>query len=267
LLVSQKQRAKRALDVLNFVLADVRYGLGPYGVVYLVAAHGWSEVDIAFAYIFGSIAGLVTQTPVGAMVDAVRAKRALAASALAVVAFSCFAIPFAPTIAPVAAAGVAGALANSTLGMTIAAISLGVVGPEDFPRRAARNEAFFHAGSAVINVAVLALTPIFGIAVVFWLLAGAAVASIVAICAVPAEAINHDAARGLVPQNKERARSSLLRTLMESKPLMAFAGCGALFHMANASMLGLVVQRYSSGQGRGCRRRALGRLITASDRR
>ncbi|MGK7870790.1 MFS transporter [Falsiroseomonas sp. E2-1-a20] len=241
--VPQKQRAERTLDVLNFVLADVRYGLGPYGVVYLVAAHGWSEVDIAFAYIFGSIAGLITQTPIGAMVDAVRAKRALAGSALALVAISCFVVPFAPTIAPVAAAGVAGALANSTLGMTIAAISLGVVGPEQFARRAARNEAFFHAGSAAINVAVLALTPIFGISVVFGLLAGAAVASIVAVCALPAEAIDHDAARGMVVQNKERVRSSLLRTLMANKPLMAFAGCGALFHMANASMLGLVVQR------------------------
>jgi hypothetical protein len=201
-------------------------------------------VDIAFAYIFGSIAGLLTQTPIGAMVDAVRAKRALAATALAVVAVTCFAVPLAPTIAPVAAAGVAGALANSTLGMTIAAISLGVVGPEHFPRRAARNEAFFHAGSAAINVAVLALTPTFGIAVVFWLLAGAAVASIVAVCALPAGAIDHDAARGIVPQDKGRAHpSSLLWTLMGSKPLMAFAGCGAPFHMANASMLGLVVQR------------------------
>jgi hypothetical protein len=139
---------------------------------------------------------------------------------------------------------VAGALANSTLGTVVAAISLGVVGPEGFARRAARNEAFFHGGSASVNLAVIALAPVFGIAVVFWLLAGAALLSTVAVLAVPARAIDHDIARGLSPDGTRRARSQTLRSaLLESPGLLAFALCGALFHMANASMLALVMQR------------------------
>jgi MFS family permease len=238
------RRAERALDLLNFVLADVRYGLGPYGIIYLISVHGWTEAGIALAFSFGSIAGLVSQTPIGAMVDRVRAKRALAIGALLLVAAASLAVPLAPSFWPVAAAGVAGALANSTLGTVVAAISLGVVGPEGFARRAARNEAFFHGGSASVNLAVIALAPVFGIAVVFWLLAGAALVSAVAVLAVPARVIDHDTARGLRPDQVRCARRQTLRAaLLESPGLLAFALCGALFHMANASMLALVMQR------------------------
>jgi hypothetical protein len=41
-----RSRAERALDVLNVVLADVRYGLGPYGIVYLMTRHGWDEASL-----------------------------------------------------------------------------------------------------------------------------------------------------------------------------------------------------------------------------
>jgi MFS family permease len=239
-----RARAERALDVLNFVLADVRYGLGPYAAIYLVTAHGWSASKIALAFTFGGIAGLVAQAPIGAMVDAVQAKRALLVSALAMVTGACLAIVLAPGFWPVATAGVAGALANSVLGTTLAAISLGIVGPARFARRAARNEALFHAGSGAVNLGVLAIAPSLGVAVVFWLLSTAAVASVVAALAIPAQAIDHDLARGFRHRGTAgRGRPSSMTALLTSRSLLVFAGCGALFHMANATMLGLVVQR------------------------
>jgi MFS family permease len=238
--VPGKARAERVLDVLGFVLADVRYGLGPYGVVYLIGLQGWDEADIALAFGFGGLAGLVSQAPIGALVDRVRSKRALAAAALLLVAGACLAIPLAPGFWPVALAGVAGALANVTLGTTLAAISLGVVGPARFARRAARNEVFFHAGSAAVNLAVLGLAPLFGIVVVFWLLAGAALLSLLAVAALPAGAVDAAVARGLEPGAKAGPG---LRALAGQPGLLAFAGCGALFHMANASMLALMLQR------------------------
>jgi len=240
----QQRRAERALDALNFVLADVRYGLGPYGVIYLITERGWDVAGIALAFAFGGVTGLLTQAPIGAVVDAVRAKRALAVAALLLVAAGCFAVVLAPGFWPVAAAGVAGALANNALGTTVAAISLGVVGPDRFARRAARNEALFHAGSGAVNLAIMAAAPAFGVAVAFWLLAAAAAASVAAVLAIPAGAIDHDLARGRRPADAARGRPpSPLGALLAGGPLLAFAGCGALFHMANASMLALVVQR------------------------
>jgi hypothetical protein len=43
------QRAARALDALNFCLADVRAGLGPYLVVYLLTVRQWNEAEIEVA--------------------------------------------------------------------------------------------------------------------------------------------------------------------------------------------------------------------------
>ena len=61
---------------------------------------------------------------------------------------------------------------------------------------------------------------------------------------IPARAIDHEIARGLPSHaTEQRLRPSALRTLLKSRPLLIFAVCGALFHMANASMLALVVQR------------------------
>jgi len=39
-------RASRALDALNFFLADVRTGLGPYLAVYLLTVRNWNEAEI-----------------------------------------------------------------------------------------------------------------------------------------------------------------------------------------------------------------------------
>lgn len=241
---SPTHRAEHALDVLNIVLADVRYGLGPYAIIYLMTGHAWDEAGIALAFSFGGMAGLLSQVVIGAMVDAVRAKRALLIGALVVITVATLAIVLVPSFWSVAAAGVAGALANSTIGTTMAAISLGVVGPAGFARRAARNEALFHAGSAAVNLVVLAAAPHFGIAVVFWMLAAAAAASAAAVLAIPARAISYDTARGLPPDATKRGRQpSPWGTLLTSRPLLIFALCGALFHLANGSMLGLVVQR------------------------
>jgi predicted MFS family arabinose efflux permease len=237
-------RAERALDVLNVVLADVRYGLGPYGAIYLMAEHGWDEAGLALAAPIGGVVGMLSQGPIGAAVDAVRAKRALLAGAVLTVAATCLLVVLAPRFWPVAAAGVVGALAGNALAMAVAAVSLGVVGPARFARRAARNEALFHAGNAAVNLAILAAAPLFGMAAVFLALAMTVLASVAAVLAIPAEAIDHAVARGLPPDAAAHAfRPSALGALLASRPLLVFAACGALFHMANASMLALVVQR------------------------
>lgn len=245
--------AERALDVLTFVLSDVRYGLGAYLGVYLLTEHGWNAQAIGLALSIGGFAGLVSQTPLGAMVDATRAKRALLAGAVMVATASALVIPLAPYFAVVAGAGVAAALAGGIIGPALAAISLGMVGPHRFAPRAGRNEALFHAGNAMVNLIILAAAPFLGTPVLFWTMGATAVASVGAAAAVPERAINHAVARGLLPKAGGRGPlPSPWSTLLASRPLLVFAGCGALFHLANASMLGLVAQKLalgSHGQG------------------
>lgn len=245
--------AERSLDVLSFVLSDVRYGLGAYLGVYLLTEHGWDAASIGFALSFGGLVGLVSQVPLGAMVDALRAKRALLAGAVVVVTATCFVIPLAPRFWPVAAAGVIGGLAGTTIGPCLAAISLGVVGPARFARRVGRNESLFHLGNGVINLVILATASFVGTPIIFWMMGLTAGASVAAAAAVPERAIDHAVARGFRPDDVQHGvRPSAWSTLLTSRPLLVFAGCGALFHMANGAMLGLVAQKLAlqhPGQG------------------
>jgi predicted MFS family arabinose efflux permease len=66
---------ERALDALNFFLADVHGGLGPYLAVYLLTAREWNEAEIGVAMSVAGLAGVLAQTPAGALIDATRAKR------------------------------------------------------------------------------------------------------------------------------------------------------------------------------------------------
>ena len=58
--------ARRWLPGLNFFLADVRDGLGPFLGVFLLA-QGWRLDDIGYVMALGGIAGMLATTPLGAL--------------------------------------------------------------------------------------------------------------------------------------------------------------------------------------------------------
>ena len=82
---SPSRRTLRGLDWLNFLLADVQTGVGPFLAIYL-AGYKWDEERVGLALTVGGIAGILTQTPAGALVDFLRSKRALVAVAVAALA-------------------------------------------------------------------------------------------------------------------------------------------------------------------------------------
>jgi hypothetical protein len=47
---------------LNFFLADVQSGVGPFLAIYL-AGYAWNEQRVGIALTVGGIAGILTQTP------------------------------------------------------------------------------------------------------------------------------------------------------------------------------------------------------------
>ena len=88
------RRNNLSLDSLNFFLADVRDGLGPYLAIYLLAVHHWEPASIGLVMTIAGVAALITQTPAGAWVDNSRRKRALIAIAALLVTGSCLLLPF-----------------------------------------------------------------------------------------------------------------------------------------------------------------------------
>ncbi|MGO4797802.1 MFS transporter [Pseudomonas sp. W22_MBD1_FP4] len=235
-----------SLDSLNFFLADVRDGLGPYLAIYLLAVHKWDPASIGVVMTLAGIAALLTQGPAGALIDRTRSKRAVVALAAILVTASCLVLPFVSSFSLVALTQAASAVAASAFAPAISAISLGITGPRAFTRRTGRNETFNHAGNAVAALLAGGLAYLFGPVVVFYLMAFMAVASVVAVSCVSAKAIDHEVARGFDPAHAtDHEQPSGLKVLLANRPLLLFAICCALFHLANAAMLPLVSQKLS----------------------
>lgn len=241
----QATQAGRALDSANFFLADVRDGLGPYLAVYLLTEQHWDEARIGLVMSISTVAGIVAQTPAGALVDATRAKRTAMAIAAITVTLASLSLPLYPSFLPVAISQGIAQAAAVVFPPAIAAVSLGIFGHAAFTRRIGRNETFNHAGNAVAAGLAGLSAYWFGPTVVFYLLAAMAVASLVSILAIPQRAIDHDLARGLHDADTDTPRDqpSGLGVLLACRPLLVFAICVALFHLANAAMLPLVGQK------------------------
>ncbi|ANH97994.1 MFS transporter [Pseudomonas koreensis] len=238
------RRNNLSLDSLNFFLADVRDGLGPYLAIYLLAVHHWEPASIGLVMTLAGIAALVTQTPAGALVDNTRSKRAVIAIAALLVTGSCVVLPFVTSFSLVAITQALSAAAASVFAPAISAITLGITGPRAFTRRTGRNETFNHAGNACAALLAGGFAYLFGPVAVFYLMAVMALGSVVAVSFVSANAIDHDIARGLDPNDATQGKApSGLSVLLSNKALLMFAICCALFHLANAAMLPLVSQK------------------------
>src|SRR5881227_3711093 len=98
----EDQRARRALDAANFFLADVRDGLGPYLAVYLLTEQKWDEARIGVVMSVATIAGILAQTPAGALIDATKTKRLVMVVAAIVVTIASLLLPVMPSFWPVA---------------------------------------------------------------------------------------------------------------------------------------------------------------------
>lgn len=243
---TEAPNVERSLDALNFFLADVRDGLGPYLAIYLLTEQRWDEASIGVVMSIAAIAGIIAQTPAGALIDRSTAKRALMVVAAILVTISSITLPFLHRLELVAATQAVAAAAGAIFAPAIAAVTLGIVGPRAFARRTGRNEAFNHAGNATAAAIAGATAYLFGPIVVFWLLAAMAAASILATLSIPPQAIDHHMARGLDDTEQKTGghdTPSGFRVLLTCRPLLIFAIATVAFHFSNAAMLPLVGQK------------------------
>lgn len=247
-------RSLRGLDALNFFLADVRDGLGPYLAIYLLAVrgptHGWDEATIGSVITVAGIVGLLSQTPAGALIDRVRGRRAVIVVAALLVTISSVALPFAHGFALVAVTQAVASVAGAVFAPAMAAITLGLVGPRMFAPRIGRNEAFNHAGNAAAAAIAAALAWWLGPVVVFWLMGALAALSIAATLRIRPSEIDDEAARGLARDAPEQAPTSMWRVLLTNRALLTFAVVAFAFHLSDAAMLTSVSQLLTRLEGK-----------------
>ncbi len=248
---------KRRLDWLNFFLADVRDGLGPYLAIYLLAvrgpANGWNEATVGVTLTVAAIVGLLSQAPAGALIDRVRNKPMVVIVAALLVTVSSVSLPFVSGAVLVTATQAIAAAAGAAFAPAITAITLGLVGPKLFAARVGRNEAFNHAGNAVSAALAGALAWRYGPEVVFWLMAGLTIASVFVARRIDNNAIDNDVARGLDcddDRDRDCDQPGGWRVLIDNRPLLLFAVIAFLFHLANAAMLTSVSQLLARTAGK-----------------
>ena len=250
-----KYGPNRTLDALNFFLADVRDGLGPYLAIYLLAvrgpAHGWNEATVGMILTIAGIVGLISQTPAGGLIDRGKNKPRIVMIAALLVTLSSISLPIVTGFTAVAVTQSIAAVAGAVFAPAISAITLGLVGPKLFAKRVGRNEAFNHAGNAVSAALAGVLAWKFGPVVVFWLMGALTVASIVTASRIDNDDIDNAVARGLDCEPEDDCEEpSGWKMLIENKPLMIFAVTAFLFHLANAAMLTSVSQLLSRTVGK-----------------
>jgi MFS family permease len=238
-------RSLRGLDGLNFFLADVQTGVGPF-VAIVLAAQGLSTHAIGLALTFGGLAGVLSQIPVGAWVDATRHKRALLVGAILATAGSAIVLALGPSLPVLFAAQALHGSATCVMGPAVVAISLGMVGRAELGRRLGKNRQFDSAG----NLASAALMGLVGYAMspvaIFWVTAALALPALACVAMVNPRDIDDAAARGSAPEGPPGKFSDLAT----NRNLIVFMGCAILFHFANASMLPLLATVLARGKGR-----------------
>jgi predicted MFS family arabinose efflux permease len=236
-----------ALNALNFFMADVEAGLGPFLGVYLQSKH-WSPAEIGLVMTIGALVGMAATTPLGALVDRIKAKRAMVAVAAVITVAASMAILFVPGFVPTAIAQGVNGVADAAFGPAIAGITLGLVGQKGYSHQVGRNEAFNHAGNVTAAVLAGVLGYVFGLGAVFVVMAVMAAASLGATWFIDPKKIDHRAARGL-SDKKDDGHASGWSALLASKPLLALAATLLLFHLGNAAMLPLLGQALAAKGG------------------
>jgi MFS family permease len=225
------------LQSLNFFMADMQAGIGPFLGVFLLA-HGWESGLIGTVMTIGGIAGMIMTTPAGALIDETTRKRAyvIVPGIFTVVASAI--ILYSQSFWVVAASQVATAIAGAAIGPAVTGITLGMVRQAGFNWQNGRNQAFNHAGNMVGAGLSGFLGWKFGFGAVFVLAAVFGVLSIISVLLIPKTAIDDRVARGLTDEG-DKENAGAWKVLLECKPLLILAAALALFHLGNAAMLPL----------------------------
>ena len=235
----------RGLDAVNLFLAGALSGFGPYVAAFL-AEQKWTQQDIGFVLTAAGFAGLLSQLPGGALLDAIRPKQIAVALGAIMVAAGALIIALWPTFPLVLTALVLQGTTGGFLGLAIAAISLGLVGHAALAEQLGRNQRFASTGGVVAAGLMGLIAYFLSYRAIFFAAATLVLPLLVALGRIQPSDIHFGRASGLPdhqgPSAPPRARR---RNLWKNRSLLIFAGCVFLFQMANASMLPLAGEAFA----------------------
>jgi MFS family permease len=235
----------RGLDAVNLFLAGALSGFGPYVAAFL-AEQKWSQQDIGFVLTAAGFAGLLSQLPGGALLDAIQSKRIAVALGAVMVAAGALIIAIWPTFLLVLTALVLQGITGGFLGLAIVSISLGLVGHVALAERLGRNQRFASSGGVVAAGLMGLIAYFLSYRAIFFTAAALVIPLLAALGRIRSSDI-HFGRASCLPNHQEPSAPprTRLRSLSKNRGLLIFAGCVFLFQMANASMLPLAGEAFA----------------------
>jgi MFS family permease len=232
-------RSLRGLDWFVFFVADVQTGFGPFVSVFLTTQK-WTQFDIGLVLSAAGFVSLIGQMPGGALVDAARSERRVAGIAVTAICLSALGYAALPMFPMVLSAAVLHALASCVLGPAIAAISLGLVGHVAIGERLGRNARFASIGNGLAAAAMGACGYLLSARAVFFVTVVLLLPALLTLRTIAPAEIDPERAHGAMPRPRTPKPPIRAGLLMHNRPLLIFAGCLLMFHLANAAMLPLM---------------------------
>jgi len=245
----QSGRILWALESLNFFMADMQAGIGPFLGIFLLAK-GWESGPIGTVMTIGGVAGMLMTAPAGAIIDSTTHKRRYVIIPGACTVIASALILISQSFWLVTLSQVATAIAGAAIGPAVVGITLGIVKQKGFNKQNGYNQAFNHAG----NVAGAALSGYlgmkWGMTAIFILSALFGILSIISVLLIPGKSIDDNAARGLKSGKGSDNKASGLKVLLSCKSLLILAAALACFHLGNGALLPLYgMAAATKGQG------------------
>ncbi len=188
----------------------------------------------------GGLAGVLSQISGGALADAVRWKRGLAALGITMIGAAALILAFAPNFAAVLVAQILQGGTAGILSPAIDAISLGLVGRQGMSVRTGRNYRYAAAGHALTAALMGAAGAYIAKSAIFTLAAVLCIPALIALAFIRGKEIDYAKARNAIAGKKRVADTARVLDLVKNRKLVLFTGATVLFQLADASMLPLV---------------------------
>jgi len=233
-----QSRSLHGLDWLNFFVANVQTGFGPFIAVYLTE-NRWTTAEVGFALTIGTTCSLVSQIPAGAIVDALPDKRRAVWVGILSISGTALMYALSPTQISVYLAEVLHGLASSVIGPAIAAVTMTLVGQAAFSERIGRNARFAAIGNGLAAGAMGAAGSLISASSVFWLTAALCVPAIVALRMISPESVGGISKVAGTDEREAKITLGGMKELLSDHRLLIFAACVVLFFLSSAAMLPL----------------------------
>ncbi len=242
------QPSVRALGWLNFFLADIQTGVGPLVAAYLAANH-WDPRAVGIALTGGGLITVAIAPFAGGIVDASTHKRRLIAIATLALSIGAVLIAVGAKRPLIAVALTLIGAAGAFVGPSLAAITLGMVGKDQFDRVFGRNQGFNAAGNVATALALAAVSWLLGLRSIFIAAAALAVPVWLTLRKIDPRTIDDEVARGEGAKGEKGSVAHLFK-ICTDRTLLIFFGCAFLFHFANAAMLPQLGEMLAKGNQR-----------------